>query len=301
MTELTELNRISIVEIVVYTPALAIGILLASRHGFKKASGWLYLILFSLIRIIGGALDLASIQQPGNTGLVSATNSLRSAGLSPLILVSVGLLTRVLLGLEKKTNTILQPRMLQLIQLAVMIGLILSIVGGIKFGNKLSDATSKKPVDVDALRSLSNSTESRIGTALMILGYVALVLATGMLSMQIKSVERGERRLIGAVAATLPFILIRIIYAAVATYNTWDPNFHWYVAGPHYYDYMIGMCVVMEMITVAILEAVGLTLQKLPGDGTKYERATGYPMTDSNDHQQKPSTTPEWVNNGLNA
>lgn len=300
MTQLTELNRISIAEIIVYTPALAIAIVLANRHGFKKASGWLYLILFSLIRIIGAAMDLASTQHPGNNSLSSGTNALNNAGVSPLILVSVGLLTRVLVGLEKRTSTLLQPRMLRLIQLAVMVGLLLSIVGGIKFGNELSDATSRQPVDVAALRSLSNPTESLAGTALMILGFVALVLATAMLSLQLRSVERGERRLIGTVAATLPFVLVRIIYAAVATYHTWNPNFHSYVAGPHYYAYMIGMCVVMEMITIVILEAVGLTLQQLPGDGTRPEIATGYPMTDSSDGQ-KPSGTPEWGNNGYNA
>ncbi|TLD32760.1 hypothetical protein PspLS_00516 [Pyricularia sp. CBS 133598] len=301
MIPLTELNRISIAEIIVYTPALVIAIILASRHGFKKASGWLYLILFALIRIIGAALDLASTQQPGYSSLASSTNALNNAGVSPLILVSVGLLMRVLVGLEKRLNTILQPRtLLRLIQLVVMIGLILSIVGGIQFGNELSDATSKQPVDVAALRSLSNPTESLAGTALMIVGFVALVLATALLSLQLRSVERGERRLIGAVAAALPFVLVRIIYATIATYHTWDPNFHWYMAGPNYYAYMIGMCVVMEMITIAILEAVGLTLQQLPGDRTKPEIATGYPMADSSNHQ-KPSDTPEWGNNGYSA
>ncbi|TLS23311.1 uncharacterized protein PpBr36_06005 [Pyricularia pennisetigena] len=300
MTTLTEVNHISIVEIIVYTPALVIALILATRHGFKRASGWLYLILFSLIRIIGAALDLASTQNPGDAGLVSGTNALRNAGLSPLILVSVGLLTRVLVGLKKRTDTILQPRMLRLIQLVVMVGLILSVVGGIKFGNELSDVTSRQPADVAAIRSLSTPTESITGTALMIMGYVALVLATAVLSLQLRSVDGGERRLIGAVAATLPFVLVRIIYAAIATYNTWDPSFHWYVAGPHYYAYMIGMCVVMEMFTIAILEAVGLTLQPLPDDGTAPEIATGYQMTGSS-HQQKPPGTPEWSKNGFSA
>jgi hypothetical protein len=46
-------NGVSIAEIVVYVPSLAIAIFLSVRHGFARSSGWMFLIVFCLARLIG--------------------------------------------------------------------------------------------------------------------------------------------------------------------------------------------------------------------------------------------------------
>src|SRR4051794_5663872 len=101
MAPLTEINRIEIAEIVVYSPALLIAIFLASRHGFRRNAGWLYLILFSLVRILGAALGLAALHDPTNTGLQTGAATQQTIGLSPLILSALGLLGRVLESIQQ--------------------------------------------------------------------------------------------------------------------------------------------------------------------------------------------------------
>jgi hypothetical protein len=50
---LTYRNGVSIAEIIVYVPSLAIAIFLSVRHGFARSSGWMFLIVFCLARLIG--------------------------------------------------------------------------------------------------------------------------------------------------------------------------------------------------------------------------------------------------------
>jgi hypothetical protein len=87
-------SAISVVEIIVYSPSLFIAIWIASRHGFGRNSGWYFLIIFVLIRLIGAACQLVSISNH-STGVIEAAFICSSVGLSPLLLVASGLLSRV--------------------------------------------------------------------------------------------------------------------------------------------------------------------------------------------------------------
>ncbi|EJT74384.1 hypothetical protein GGTG_08225 [Gaeumannomyces tritici R3-111a-1] len=264
MAQLTTHNRISIAEICVYTPSLAVAIVLAIRHGFKRSSGWLYLILFSVIRLLAASLQLATINNPDNIGLIVGAMSLQAAGLSPLILVSVGLLGRVSANITKSTSKAGLPhRVFRLLQVVVMIGLILSIIGGNKLGDKIGDLEAQPGGTSDGLGSLQIPTESQAGIGLMLAGFGILVGATIALSLQARSIETGERRVLGAVAFALPFIAVRIVYSAVATYSSSNRNFRWFDAGPSYYNYLIGMDVCMEMLAVLVFLTAGLLIKQL--------------------------------------
>lgn len=259
MTQLSELNRISIAELVIYLPALGVAIILALRHGFGRNAGWLYLILFSLVRILGAALELASMNDPTNTGLIVGGATLQSIGLSPLLLTMLGLLGRVLQSVNSNTNTILQPRMLRIVQILVLVGLILGIVGGSDTGSNISDAQSKGVPFVYTVPA-----ESLASVGLFIAGFVLLVLATVLLAIQIRHAEAGEKRLLLAVALALPFVLVRLIFAAFATFDSDNLNFRQFGGSSQYPDYLLGMAVVMEMVAVAIFETVGLLLRQIP-------------------------------------
>jgi len=266
MAVLTELNRISIASICVYTPALVIAILLSIRHGFGRSAGWMYLILFSLIRIIGSALELATINDPTNIDLIIGASTLQNIGLSPLILVMLGLAGRVLESISHSRSTILQPRMLRLVQMLVLVGLILGIVGGSKLGGIIGkNAASGQPT-----AAYKVPTESVAGLALMIAGYGILVIATCLLATQISAAEPGEKRLLLAVAVALPFVLVRLIFSAISTFDPSNPDFRRFGGSSRYPDLLLGMAVIEEMIAIAIFEVVGLTLRKIP----KGERKT---------------------------
>ncbi len=273
MAQLTKLNDISIAQICVYTPALLVAILLASRHGFGRNAGWLFLILFSLIRILGAALELATINDPTNLNLIVASSTLQNVGLSPLILVMLGLVGRVLASISNNRVPFLQPRVLRLVQVLVLVGLILGIVGG----SELSGIIAKSISQGGAPTSYTVPTESQAGLGLMIAGYGLLVIATLTLATEIRSADDGDKRLLGAVALALPFVLVRLIFSAIGTFNPSNPNFGQFNSGPDYPSYLIGMSVVMEMVAIIIFEAVGLTLRQVPKTD---RRPTGaVPMT----------------------
>lgn len=85
---------LAIVELIFYTPALALALWVAARHGFSKQAGWICLAILPFIRIIGSALLLASEYHPSN-GLTEGATALENVGLSPLLLAMLALLKRV--------------------------------------------------------------------------------------------------------------------------------------------------------------------------------------------------------------
>ncbi|KAK3380341.1 hypothetical protein B0T24DRAFT_190916 [Lasiosphaeria ovina] len=262
MANLTDLDRIAIGTIVVYVPALAVAVTLALRHGFGRNAGWLFLVVFSVARILGSALQLATINDPTNVGLIVGAATLLSIGISALVLVMLALIGRVLGGIARQGTgyAVVEPRTLRLVQLVVLVGLILGIVGGTKLGDAVSKAFDGQ-AQGQAPPAYSIPAESKAGLGLLIAGYAILVGVTLAAAAHVGHVAAGERRLLLAVGLALPFLLVRIVFSAMATFGS-DPNFRSFGGSPNYPHYLIGMAIVMEMATVAIIEAVGLTLQK---------------------------------------
>lgn len=87
-------HGISILQVIVYFPCLFTAAFLVFRHGLRTNSGFLFLVLFALARIIGACCDLATISDPTSTGLFTASAICSSIGLSPLMLSCTGLLSR---------------------------------------------------------------------------------------------------------------------------------------------------------------------------------------------------------------
>ncbi|KAF3003265.1 hypothetical protein E8E14_003351 [Neopestalotiopsis sp. 37M] len=245
---LSERNNVSIAEIAVYVPALFIAIFLCIRHGFGRSSGWFYLIIFSLARIIGPSMQLATISQPDNISLYIGAAVLSNVGLSPLILIELGLLSRALTSIRKSVQTTVNEKMVRLVQLVVLVGLILTSVGGSQAGSNYADTGIYTMPDL-----------SKAGLGLMIAGFVLTVLAAVQVFLQISHAELGEKRLALAVGLSLPFVLIRLAYSAATVYSD-NPKFNQLTGD---ISIQIGMAVVMEMIAIAILEGFGLTLNKI--------------------------------------
>ena len=81
-------NGVSILLLVFYLPALAIAILLTVRHGFARSSGWRFMIIFSLARILSACFQLATINDPNNTSLYVGYSVLIGIAVSPIELVA---------------------------------------------------------------------------------------------------------------------------------------------------------------------------------------------------------------------
>lgn len=83
-------NGVSILLLIFYIPALAIAILLTTRHGLRKSAGWRFMIIFTLARILCACFSLATINQPRNVSLYVAYTVLIGIAVSPLELVAFG-------------------------------------------------------------------------------------------------------------------------------------------------------------------------------------------------------------------
>ena len=79
--------------------------------------------------------------------------------------------------------------------------------------------------------------------------------------MSVSHAEAGEKRILSAVAASLPLLLIRLIYASVYTFG----NSRRFSALSGSVTILLCMALLEEMAIVLIFEGVGLTLRKSGG------------------------------------
>jgi hypothetical protein len=261
-------HSISVAEIVIYTPFLSIGVWLSIRHGFGRNAGWLYLILFSLIRLIGSALELATINNPLAFGLYVGYGTMQGIGLSALLLILLGLLSRALANIRSSGKAFVEPLHLRLVQTLVLVALILGIVGGVKSGTG-----GVQSLNQSGIPSLKITNETKAGLALMIVAYAIICAATVVIGVQLRTMEESERKIIPAVAASLPFVLVRIIYSCIGTYGG-NTDFRTFTGDLWIF---LGMSVIMEMVVVLICEVTGLLLRRIP---------RGHPLH-NNEHQMK--------------
>jgi hypothetical protein len=256
-------NGISIAEIIIYVPCLAIAVFLAFRHGFGRNAGWLFLIMFCLARIIGPCMSLATISQPTNISLYTGAAILQNIGLSPLQLCTIGLLSRLLDNINKSTHTFINTRMLKFIETIIVVGLILGIVGGVNASTSFQNTGTYQPGSLN-----------KAGTSLFIVTYVGIVAATILISFSVSHAEKGEKRIIMAVAFSLPFLLVRLAYSIGSTFS-YGKKFNLLTGNP-----TILLCVALleEIIVVFAYEGTGLTLGKV----VKIEHPEGARMIHGN-------------------
>jgi hypothetical protein len=262
-------DGVSIGLIAAYLPALAIATYLSVHHGFNRSAGWMFLIIFCLARIIGASMLLATISAPNDTSLYTGYTILESIGLSPLMLAALGLLSRLLESINRTIQTI-STRALKLIEIVIMVGFILAIVGGVNAGNTFSKTGNFTP-----------SSLSKVGTVLFTLSYIALVLSTIVIAFSVQHTAHGEKRILTAVVISLPFLLVRLFYSIMSTFTT-NINFN-NMRGSVTIQLFVAF--VEELAVVIVFETIGLTLFQVP-KGHAYE---GAPLVEEVDGVQYPA------------
>ncbi|KAF4994025.1 hypothetical protein FGRMN_6059 [Fusarium graminum] len=235
-------DDIAIAEIVVYTFLLLGAIFLCTAHGFSRNAGWFNIIILSLARLIGSSMLLATINDPGNTNLYIGWITLNGIGLGPLILILLGLLGRCYDSIRHQGGMTIPALYQRAVHLMMLAAVILLSVGGANSNYTLDGAS---PI-------IKYSTESKIGAVLMV---IVLVLVIGQFILALLNqsyIMDGERRLLIAVGASLPFVVVRLAYTCFL------------ILGGHKQEVWLylGAGVIMEMVVVIICEAVGFTLRK---------------------------------------
>lgn len=252
-------------EVAIYVPALLIAGFLTYKHGLGKSAGWYFLIVFSLARVLGGSTQLATINDPKNIGLLTATSILTNIGFSPLTLATLGLLSRLVESINKTQKNMhfsFSTKHLKTIEFLMTIALILGIVGGVNAGN----AASKSPTGAAPTQTLS-----KVATAIFIVCYIATVLSTIITSLSISHAEEGEKRLLLAISLSLPFLAIRLIYSCIATFTT---NKHFSLLTGSAWI-LLFVALLPELVVVVFYETTGLTLRAIPKDVHGNHQAVG--------------------------
>lgn len=244
---LSDRNKLSIAELVCYTPALFCSVFLCIRHGFALYKGWIYLLLFSLVRISGASVELATIAAPTDIPLLTTAVLLSSIGLSPLLLTTLGLLHRVCKSINKEQPTIINARLIRLLRIPIVIGLVLVIIGSDNSASYVQKHGTY-PIQI----------ETKIGIIIIVAVFAAIVTITALFMSQRSNAEPGERRLIYAIVASIPSILVRLLYVLLIFFSNIQifSILHGSVVA-------LGcMAIMQELIVVIIYIGVGLTLPR---------------------------------------
>ncbi|KAL2068511.1 hypothetical protein VTL71DRAFT_14848 [Oculimacula yallundae] len=243
----TSTNILSVVSIIFYSPISLFSVFLCTRHGFSPNKGFIFLIFFSLIRISGSAVNLASTHaSPRQAGIMNtAALVLSFTGLSPLLLATLGLVYHVRFGMVKIYPTTLKPVHLVLLRVPVMAGLVLCDEGAIEYGARVG-ATGDYIVPIT----------SKVGVVVFMVVSVATGAIIALLFRFRHRLDESDQYVLYAVAASMPFVFARVIYGFLGAYTP-DTEFGFFKESV----LLMGcMSALPEMIVVIIYTILGIVL-----------------------------------------
>lgn len=162
------------------------------------------------------------------------------------------LLSRIQANINQTHPTLITARHIQLAEILNTVGIILSIIGGVNSGQDYGKTGRYVP-----------QTLSKVGLGLFIASFVAILAFTAILFFSISHAEAGEKRILLAVAVSLPLLLVRLIYSSVYTFKE-SSKFSSLTGSV---TILLCMALLEEMAIVLIYEGVGLTLRTTRGRG----------------------------------
>nr|OQO27180.1 hypothetical protein B0A51_04440 [Rachicladosporium sp. CCFEE 5018] len=206
MSSLDGKGILAIIETAFFSPILLLSIFLCLRHGFRRESGWFYMLLLSLLRLIGSACLLyAETNHSTNKDLQTTYFICNSVGTAPLLLLALFQLMRINTGMQ---DSGLPRRVFRPVQLVSLVALIVAIVGSTDFG-------SSNPKDAS-----QGATMSKVAAALFFVVYLAVVAITLLTLSRASHVLSAEHKLLYACVVALPFLLVRLVYTLAVGFSS---------------------------------------------------------------------------------
>lgn len=272
MPSLDDHGKLGAAIIPFYMPFLILSFILALRHGFGRNTGWVYLFVLSLMRVLGGALLIAAeLVRPINAKLYIAASILEFAGLSPLLLATLGFVRTIVMSFIQESA--LLTKFFRLLYLLGLVGLILSIYGG-------SEANTTDP------STLNDSTTLRhVGSILFGVLYLLLVAVHLFLWSRASELDMHRRRLLKGTSCALPFLGVRVAYSIVSTFSGSPIPYgvntsklaRFNLANGSWWIYLV-MGLLMEYISICIYTVVGWKTPKQQERLGPKSDANGYPL-----------------------
>ncbi|RDB29693.1 hypothetical protein Hypma_015150 [Hypsizygus marmoreus] len=209
MPTLDTLGKIAAAQIGFYVPIAVCTIILVFRYAFRRDAGWLFLYIFSLTRIAGGAVTLAAeLIEPPKIDLFIAAYVLQAAGLAPLLLASIGFIG--LAGQSSYSEVSRVSIILRLYGLLVITGLALSIAGGLL-------GTHVSPTQGNVGLTLRRASAGIFAGVYVFLFMTHLGCWTYHFQMR-----SYRRKLLAGLTIALPFLGVRVAYAVLSAWSSSD-------------------------------------------------------------------------------
>ncbi|KAF7563753.1 hypothetical protein G7046_g403 [Stylonectria norvegica] len=259
MTAITLTDGLAIWELVYYIVALVGSIWVSCRHGLAKNSGWIFLAIFSTIRVISNCAQIATITAKSDTPETIATIT-GFLGLSPLLLATLGILSRVFYSILKAPwGLVFSLGAAKAVQIPAGIALILCIVGA---------------VSANSPREIVEQGTVKAGVVLFFVVLILIALLVVGAAIGRHYTNRGEGRLLGVVAAALPVLLIRIIYSLILVFGDGPKGF---TMDGSTFSVMAELLMerIEEMVVVLMFLWAGLNQEAVPRDDDGVERTKG--------------------------
>ncbi|UKZ68487.1 uncharacterized protein TrAtP1_009520 [Trichoderma atroviride] len=197
-------GKLAVVEVIIYVPIGLFCVYNNIRHGFRRDVGWIYLTIFSIIKIAGSVMTI-QIENGTNTSMATTATILNTVALSPLLNASLCFLN---VGLDKAHSFARHvTKALKLVHILIIAGLILSITGGIS-----RTKTAQDSLDAGAR-------ELQLASIVFAVVWVLVAIACLMYIKNLHYVQSAAKKLVLSVAMALPFLLVRIVYSALNAIN----------------------------------------------------------------------------------
>lgn len=238
-------DTIALIDLIFFSLCLLLSTFVCFRHGFSRSSGWFYTLVLCLIRIIGGICQFLS-HSDQSAGLIQTILILDSVGLAPLLLATLGLLSRFVDFVNASSTPRFKIRHFRVLKLVLLVATILAIAGG----------TS---ISVDSNGNYQIPTTSKVGVVLYIVAFTCIALMVLLSSPQASVVAVKERRVPIAIGVALPFIVVRLLYSVLSVFL----HNHLFSVANGSTAVRLGMAVVEEIAVVGIYALLGLFVDKL--------------------------------------
>ena len=239
---------LNIVELVFYGLALLCAAWIIKKQGLGRQSGWIYLAILAVVRIVGASTGIATNSHPSQ-GLLETSEITYSVGLSPLLLAWLGIIKRVNEGMRVHS---FPPKLINIVHLPILVGLILAIIGGTKLAN-----TNQASAD-------TGFTYLKIGIMILLVALIALSAISVFTYFQIRQVMEGEKRLVFASLAVIPFLFVRIVYSIIVDFDRSSTIFSLTSDRNAAVVVQAIMSVAMEFIVVLIFLIAGFITPAIP-------------------------------------
>ncbi|KAJ7770826.1 hypothetical protein DFH07DRAFT_805385 [Mycena maculata] len=192
-----------------YVPIAALTFYLVIRYALRRDAGWLFMLIFSLTRIAGGALIIAGeLMKNPSPDLFIAAYIMFHAGLAVLMMSTIGFLG--LAGQHTYSEYLHTTRMFRAVAFFLVVAMALAIAGGI-LGTHIAPTQGHVG---DILRK----------TAAVLYGVLYLVLI--VIHMRCwgdrYEMRSHRRRLLGGVLIALPVLGARVAYEILASWSSSD-------------------------------------------------------------------------------